>query len=260
MLETRALAPFGRSVSGVDITRCDEALSQRLARTVAQSKVLVLRDQQASNRQFVAFLKSLGPMAFTKGEIPVEGASDLNLVTNVGRTRAPRSVFHTDTSYVAHAPALTALMAVQVPRRGGETLFTDQVAALGSLPAGTRARIEGRTICHAYAALGAAEEASDHPAILPHPLTGERALYLSTPERCVSVSGVPADEGAALIAALYAHSTREENVLRHSWQAGDIVLWDNRLTMHRADHSAVEGARVLHRGLVARLHVEGERP
>ena len=74
------------------------------------------------------------------------GLADLNVVSNVGRTTPPRSVFHVDTSYVARPPAYTALRAVRIPERGGETLFTDQYRAYETLPGDIRTHLAGRTI------------------------------------------------------------------------------------------------------------------
>lgn len=245
--------PFGAIVRGFDASRCDSEDAGAIARALFAHRVLTLADQSLDDADFVAFLKKLGPMTFTTGEQPVEGAPDLNLVTNQNRTRPPRSVFHTDTSYVPEPPAITALMIREVPSSGGETLFTDQVRALATLDGALREQIEGRTILHRYARPDGTVESHEHDAIRAHPATGERALYLSTPERCVAVSGMEEAQGRDIIAALYAHSQRKEAILRHRWQPGEVVLWDNRLTMHRADHSAVKGARVLHRGLVQRV-------
>ena len=113
--------------------------------------VLVIRGQPNRNvddRAFIRFLRSLGELMFTVGETPVPGFGDLNVVTNVGRTTPPRSVFHTDTSYVRRPPAYTALRAVSVPTRGGATLFSNQYVAYETLPAQLRAELAGRTVRH----------------------------------------------------------------------------------------------------------------
>ena len=85
----------------------------------------------------------------------------------------------------------------------------------------------------------------------PHPLTGRVALYLSTPQRCVAVSGMSQAESARTVASLFEHSTRAENTVRHTWSPGDVVMWDNACVLHKADHSGVVGDRVMHRGMVA---------
>lgn len=222
---------------------------------IGRGRVVVFRDQTLDDCAFVKALSNLGEMMFTDGETPVPGSPELNLVTNVGRARTPRSVFHTDTSYVSRPPAFTALRAVEVPKSGGATLFSDQVAALRSLPARVQSWLSGRTLRHAYGTEALPEEECWHPALRRHPETGEAALYLSTPERCDAFSDADCDMSRRIIALLYRRSCRASRLYRHDWQSGDVVIWDDRLTLHRADHSAVVGARTFHRGMV-----RGERP
>ncbi len=248
------LRPFGVEITGYQIASANEASISEIVDLVARHRVAVFRDQHADDAIFVGFLRLLGELTFTEGETPVAGAPDLNLISNVGRTTPPRSVFHTDTSYVERPPAFTALRAVQLPRAGGSTQFTDQVRAAERLPARVREALMGRTIRHGLATAPDGN-AARHPLFRRHPVTNEVALFLSTPERCTGLSGVEPSTSARAIDALYRHSIRRSNIYSHAWRAGDIVLWDDRLTMHRADHDGVSGDRVLHRGLVL-----GERP
>ena len=107
--------------------------SKELIKAIATNGVIKLSEPPAHPDQFVALLSSLGPLMFTLGETPVKKHPELNIVTNVNRQRRPRSVFHSDTSYVAHPPAVSALFAVDVPKFGGATKFTDQYLALDLL-------------------------------------------------------------------------------------------------------------------------------
>ena len=95
------------------------------------------------------------------------------------------------------------------------------------------------------------ETQSWHPLFRRHPLSDRIALFLSTPERCQKISNLNETQSQRAIRLLYHHSIRSSRLYRHQWQTGDIVIWDNRCTMHRADHSQVVGNRILHRGLVA---------
>ena len=217
--------------------------------------MLVFRGQAIDDQQFVSFLRAFGPLAFTKGEAAAPGFPDLNVVSNVGRTTPPRSSFHVDTSYVRRPPAYTALRAVTIPEQGGETLFTNQYHAYDTLPA-ERPRAAARPADHARGHRGhaSATPTRSPPSIrcsAPIPLSGRTALYLSTAERCRAISGLADDEARAMIAFLLDHSTRAENVHRHRWSPGDVVIWDNGCVLHRADHAHVVGDRVMHRGMVA---------
>ena len=250
-MRTRALEPFGVEISRLQVASAASASIQELRAVLAHHRVGVFRDQEADDAAFVSFLRRLGNLTFTEGETPVAGAPDLNVVSNVGRSSPPRSVFHTDTSYVARPPAFTALRAVRLPRMGGSTLFSDQVRAADRLPPRFRKALAGRTVRHGPTGVRDDGNSARHPLFRRHPITNEVALFLSTPERCSDLSGVDDETSARAIAALYRHSIRPAGLYRHAWRDGDIVVWDDRLTMHRADHDAVAGDRVLHRGLVA---------
>jgi taurine dioxygenase len=254
-MTVQPLEPVGAEVTGLDVGPLSGATVTAVRDLLADHGVVVLRDRSAADDEaFTAFLRSLGELAFTTGEAPLEGHPDLNSVSNVGRTTPPRSSFHIDTGYVARPPAYTALRAVSIPEQGGETLFSNQFRAADTLPADLRRRVEGRTLRHVVTGLELGpddEAAADHPVLRPHPVSGRVALYLDAPARCAAISGMADVQARETIDALLAHSTREDNVHRHTWRPGDVVIWDNGAVLHRADHSGVVGDRVMHRGMVA---------
>lgn len=253
-MRTRILDRLGVEVTELPLTAVDHAVVARLRRLLADHGVVVLPGQDADDAAFRTFLRAFGRLTFTVGETAVPGFPDLNVVSNVGRSTPPRSQFHVDTSYVRQPPAYTALRAVRIPRRGGETVFSDQYRACETLPADVRERLRGRTIRHVVTGLELGEDdetSAEHPVFRPHPVSGRTALYLSTPQRCAAISGMDATEATAMVAFLVAHSTRADNLYRHRWSAGDVVMWDNGCVMHKADHSDVDGDRVMHRGMVA---------
>jgi taurine dioxygenase len=253
-VRTRILEPLGVEVTELPLAAVDDTAVARLRQLLADHGVVVLPGQDADDAEFRTFLRAFGPLAFTVGETAVPGFPDLNVVSNVGRATPPRSQFHVDTSYVRQPPAYTALRAVQIPRRGGETVFSDQYRAFETLPADVRERLAGRTIRHVVTGLELGEDdetAAEHPVFRPHPVSGRTALYLSTPQRCAAISGMDATETTTVVEFLVAHSTRADNLYRHRWSPGDVVMWDNGCVMHKADHSDVDGDRVMHRGMVA---------
>jgi taurine dioxygenase len=253
MMQLSALTPHGVRLSGVEVDGLGAYGVAALRALLAVHGVIVFPGQHIGDEAFLRFLRSFGEVVFTEGETAVPGFPELNVVTNVGRDRPPRSQYHVDTSYRRSPPAYTALRAVCVPERGGQTLFTDQYRAYETLPAALRARIADRWVTHVATGVdlaASAESSARHPLALRHPLTGRTALYLSTRQRCAEVSGLSAEDAAELIDDLLRHSTREANVLHHRWRLGDVVMWDNRVVLHRADHEGVVGDRVLHRGTV----------
>ncbi|MER5671197.1 MULTISPECIES: TauD/TfdA family dioxygenase [Pseudonocardia] len=255
-MDIEALHPVGARVTGASLPDLDP---DALGALLAEHGVLVLPGQDdVGDDDFLAFLRGLGPLAFTTGETPLETHPDLNVISNVGRDTPPRSSFHVDTSYVAAPPAYTALRAVTVPARGGATQFSNQYRAYETLPEPLRTRLDGRSIRHVVTGLSPDDAGTEteawHPVFRPHPRTGRTALYLSTAARCAEVGGMDAEESAATVRELLGHSTRPDNVLDHRWAPGDVVIWDNACVLHRADHAGVVGDRVMHRGMV-REHV-----
>ena len=164
------LDPVGVQLTEASLRDTSAAQVAKLRALLADHGVLIVRGQQLDDAGFVAFLRSFGALTFTQGETPVPGCLDLNVVSNVGRSVAPRSSFHVDTSYVRHPPAYTALRAVTIPSQGGETLFTNQYRAYETLPPGVREELEGRTIRHAVTGLSLSDDdetAADHPVFRP---------------------------------------------------------------------------------------------
>lgn len=256
MMRSTVLQPVGIELTDLDLRDAGDAALTRLPALLAEHGVVVFRAQRLDDAGFLRFLRSFGELMFTAGETPVPGFPDLNVISNVGRISPPRSVFHVDTSYVSQPPAYTALRTVLVPARGGETLFTNQYRAYETLPLPVRAGLDGRSITHrvtGVTGLGPQEQTqAEHPIFRVHPVSGRTSLYLSTPARCVAISGMDEEVAAQTVQYLFDHSTAPDNVLRHVWRPGDVVMWDNGCVLHKADHSGVDGDRVMHRGMVAR--------
>ncbi|MDQ2849200.1 TauD/TfdA family dioxygenase [Dermatophilaceae bacterium Sec6.4] len=253
-MQTTALDPIGMQVRGLDLATIDADTVGQLQGLLARHGVLVFPDQDISDTVFTRFLRSFGTMTFSVGETPVEGHEDLNLISNVGRKVPPKSEFHVDTSYVSRPPAYTALRAVQIPSEGGQTLFSNQYRAYETLPDDVKGDLRDRTITHVVTGLELGEDeerSAQHPIFRQHPVTGDVSLYLTTAKRCESVSGMGQEQSREIVDYLLAHSTADDNLYRHSWAAGDVVMWDNGCVLHRADHSGVVGDRVMHRGMVA---------
>lgn len=252
-MQYTALSPVGVEITDLSLMDVDDGTLAEIRRLLADHGVAVFPGQDIDDETFLDFLRRFGDLTFTQGETPVTGFPDLNVISNVGRNTPPRSVFHTDTSYVRRPPAYTALRAVQIPAVGGQTLFTNQYLAFETLPRDIREQLAGRTIRHVFSGLDLpddAETAAEHPVFRTHPISGRTALYLSTPERCVAISGMDDAQAAETIDLLYRHSTTEANTHRHTWSQHDVVMWDNGCVLHRADHDGVVGDRVMHRGMV----------
>ena len=172
--------------------------------------------------------------------------------------------WHTDDSFMRAPCSLTMLYGMVVPSRGGDTQFTNMYAAYDDLPSETRAEIDGLKVVHKYESrrktgrvakrpeveMAAMPEAV-HPLVRTHPETRRKALYLN-PNRMESIVGLGRAESDALLDALIAHAIQPQYQYRHVWRQGDVVIWDNRCTMHKANADYPEGERrLMHRVIVA---------
>ena len=224
--------------------------------------VLVFRDQQFTGSEQIAFAKRLDGQIHAKTGARVLGQNRygdeaLTDISNVGgdnkildqndRRRLyglANRLWHTDASFENPRGRYSMLFARVLPEDSPATQFADMRAAYRTLPVDLQASLPGltvhHTIIHSRQTLGfefSAEEAAGipgalHPLILSMPRTGERSLYLAS--HAASIEGWNLPEARLLLRELMEHATREPNVFSHAWAPHDLVIWDNRVTMHRA--------------------------
>ena len=230
--------------------------------------VIVIRDQEITPAQQIAFSRRFGPLAIHVLEDQLlEGHPEILLVSNktkdgkyVGLPDAGR-YWHTDQSYEPKPALGSFLYAKEVPADGsGDTLFCDMAAAYEALPDEMKQRLDGSQGMHIYNHSHKAFSLSDaqrdrlpgnqHPIIRTHPETGRKALYLGG-KILKYVIDMDEQESAALLDTLYTHCTSDAFVYRHKWTKGDVVFWDNRCTMHFAQpYDDTKYTRHMHRTTV----------
>jgi taurine dioxygenase len=258
-------------VDGVDLRALDVADQDAIHRAWLAHGVLLFRGQGLGDEDLIAFSRRFGelddaPVQET-GRRFVEGHPEIYVVSNVVERGVPigslgsgEAVWHTDMSYLPLPPKASILYALEVPASGGETSFCSMSAAWDTLPADLRARVAGRRVKHdgTYTSGGSVRQgvtASDdprtapgalHPLVCIHPETGRRSLYLGR-RRNAYVEGLGLEESSALLDALWSHATRPDLLWEHRWRVGDLVVWDNRCTMHRRNAFDSGARRVLHR-------------
>ena len=260
---------LGAEAVGVDAGAADEATFQAVRKAwLAADGVLVLRDQTLDPDQHVAFSRRFGPLeTHVLATYLLPGYPEIYRVSNkteggkpIGRARAG-TYWHSDLSYMRKPAMLSLLYAIEIPPIGGDTMFCNMYAAYDALSATMKSMLEGLSAVHdlAYAARGVfANErpavdrapAAEHPIVRTHPETGRKALFVN-PGFTSHVVGLAPAESAALLGFLVQHTTQPEFIYRHRWRLRDLVMWDNRCTMHYAiaDYDGV-GERYMHRTTV----------
>lgn len=255
-MKIERLTPLlGAEVTGIDLAApLDADTHKRLYAAWIEHAVLVIRNQKLTPPQFAQAARLFGELMqqqlakFTLPDCPEVGTiSSRDLPVVDGKLHVRGENFHTDHSNFPEPPKATMLHAVELPSKGGDTQFVDVRAAFDQLPEEMRRKLVKLSSPHVYesshsprkmAALSPEERAkvpqTMQPLVIRHPESGRAALYLNT-GRMEGIEGMPQDEAFRLIDQLYAHATQPKYEYRHSWRAGDLVIWDNRSVMHQAN-------------------------
>jgi taurine dioxygenase len=271
-------AALAAEVRGVDVRALDDATFARLIEAWHEHSVLLLRGQTLSDHDLIGFSRRLGDLDWAPiqetGRRFVEGMPEIYIVSNVKVNGEPigslgdgEAVWHTDMSYLEMPPKASMLYALEVPPTGGNTSFCTMYGIYEALPAKLKERIASLKIKHdgtynsgGYVRQGVtptddprASPGAVHPLVCTHPDTGRRMLYLGR-RRNAYLVGLELKESQALLDELWSYVDRREFAWQHVWRMSDLVLWDNRCTMHRRDAFDPNSRRIMHR-----TQVKGEQ-
>ncbi|MCP5396732.1 MAG: TauD/TfdA family dioxygenase [Sphingomonadaceae bacterium] len=266
--------PFGAIVTGVDLSApLDADIIAAIRASWLEHGVLAFPGQVMDDAALERFTLAMGGF----GEDPffdtVPGSDHVAAILREADEKTPLFAenWHSDWSFLREPPSGTCLVGIDIPPTGGDTLFADQRAAFAALPADKQDHYRSLTAIHsaraAYAPDGAygeqdegrsmairpgesARETCPHPLVQRHPETGEEALF-SCGGYIVGIEGMADEEAFKLLVELLAWQTDERFIYRHRWEAGTLVMWDNRRVLHRATGGYEGHRRELHRTTIA---------
>jgi taurine dioxygenase len=263
-------APLGAEVHGVDLSQpVPPDAVHALRQAWHEHQVLVMRNQQLTaddQRRFVSYLGDLQqPRGKRSGLNP-----DILYVANVmvdgeeGVLPEGDMHFHADQCYYEIPTAGAVLFGIEIPSKGGHTLFANMYKAYDTLPPDIRSRIDGRDILFVYDSEKNSYKRVDldagvfpsfvHPAVIAHPHTSRPVLFINR-LMADSVVGLPRNESDALLNVVFDHIEQPGMIYEHVWRKGDVVLWDNFSTLHaRTDFDPSE------RRVLRRMAIRGQRP
>ncbi|HXU42738.1 MAG TPA: TauD/TfdA family dioxygenase [Burkholderiales bacterium] len=269
---TKLADALGAEVGGIDLSEpIDAATFAAIRAAWLEHAVLRFRGQRLSDPQLIAFTRHFGeldppgPNPYGKPFLPEH--PELNVISNIKVGGMPigglgdgEAIWHADMTYVERPPMGAILYALEIPPSGGDTYWANQCLACDALPPDLARRIEGRRAVHdaTYNSAGIKrkgyEDVTDprkapgarHELLRTHPETGRRALFLGR-RRNSYVEGLELAESEALLDALWQHATQARFVFRQEWRVGDVVVWDNRCTLHRRDPFDPAARRLMHR-------------
>jgi taurine dioxygenase len=278
-IASRPLKPgFGAEILEVDLARADRATLAAVVDTFHRHGAILLRDQSLGPEDLIRLVSAFGePEGHTLKEYTLPGYPEIYILSNRVVDGRPIGAhndgigWHTDYSYKARPVMATMLYAVEVPPEGSDTLLADQCAAWRALTEDRRQALEGLVLHHSYAHFMATRDFGErlilseeqrrenpdvyHPLIRTHPADGRKALWVST-GTVTEIVGMRPVESLALIDQLVEFVTRDEFVFRHKWRAGDVLMWDNRCTLHTGTlYDDTKYIREMHR-----LWIKGDTP
>lgn len=267
---------IGAEVQGVDLRRplAQDAID-RIRKVWVENCIVLIRGQDLTPQQHIDFSRRFGPLddhaALFKHRHP-EHAEIFIVTTRPHADGTPSSTretgvnWHSDLSYTTRPATGSLLYCVEIPEIGGDTRFTNMYLAYDALSEGMKKLIAPLQAVHSYAwaihdtaanrdpatvkALIDVNPPVTQPMVRRHPETGRLALYVSE-GITTHIAGMTRDESRGILQYLFAHSVRPEFTYRHHWRPGDLIMWDNRSTMHQALRDRVPGThRHMHRTTV----------
>jgi alpha-ketoglutarate-dependent 2,4-dichlorophenoxyacetate dioxygenase len=281
-IQVRPLHPhIGAEVRGVDLREpVPPAVFAEIETAFNRHAVLVFPDQPLSDERQIAFSRLFGPLETSpeyagskKSRLPHREIADISNLDPEGRVMSAddkrllfnrgNQLWHTDSSF-KYVPARCSLLSArEIPPVGGETEFADMRAAYDALPEAKKRELEGLIVEHSIfrsrERIGFSEFNEEIRRELPpvpqllvrrHPGSGRKTLYLAS--HASHVIGWPVEEGRKLIDELIAHATQPQFVYQHRWTVGDLVMWDDRCTMHRGrPYDDTKYRRDMHRTTVS---------
>lgn len=264
---------FGAEIRGIDVAASSDDEVRAIRQALVDYKVVVLRGQHIDDAAHIEFGRRLGDLTFghpvwNSGDVPAEvyalDSSDDGFA----------DVWHTDVTFMPRPPMGSILRPIVLPRNGGDTNWADAELAYLSLSEPIRRLVDELTAVHdGNRAFGYylkqrrggrgntwdGEEVTElvpvaHPVVRVHPETGRKSLFVN-PGFTSHIEGVSEAESRGILDLLYAHITKPEHIVRHRWRLGDIVMWDNRNTLHYANRDYGDTRRVMHR-----ITLRGDEP
>ena len=265
---------IGVEVRGIDIRkRLSDENFEKIYKAWNNSCVLLIRDQNVSTEQHVEFSRRFGQLvSYTRPQFSEMEEPEVLVLSNIKKDGkyigSPFSgrVWHTDGHYLTHPPAGSFMHAIKVTPEGGDTWFANMMAAYDELPESVKTRIENLQVVisrlqsrpYNYPDRNPPTEEEKkewvdiaHPIVRTHEINGRKALYVggNVPWQ---IKGMSRLESASLVTFLQEFSVQPKFTYRHKWRVGDLLLWDNRSSMHKATkYDEVNHVRLMHRTTIA---------
>ena len=268
---------LGAEIHGVNLNECNEETFSEIHRAFLAHHVIFFRDQELTVESHKAFGRRFGTLNIHPQYVPLEGHPE---IFPIAKDPADRenigAIWHSDVTFLERPALASILYALEVPKRGGDTMFANQELAFEALSPGFREMLSGLRALHSDYGLSNREEAQKlnaarttklkeeamgkppienlHPVVRTHPETGGKSLFVNR-AFTFRFEDMTETESQPLLEFLYAHAVKPEFTCRFRWEKGSIAMWDNRCVQHYALNDYPGERRYMHR-----VTVNGDRP
>ena len=273
---------LGAEVTGIDLSKDVSAAARDfIVKAYTEHLVLLFRDQSLSFADLLRLRELFGPPGLAANQLLGLGRKkyysdaipdEITIISNItdaegkplGALGSDEAFWHTDSSFTETPISASLLHAIEVTEQGGETAFLDMYRAHDDMPADLAAKISGKYVNHSkvHSSNGVKRpEFADvtdpskapgvkHPIVRAHPVSGRKCLYLG--RRLNSyIFGLPLEESEKLLDEIWAHTCQDKYVWQHRWRVGDLLVWDNRCTMHHRNAFSPNARRLMHKSTTA---------
>jgi len=260
-MDIKRLDPIGVEITGLNLKTINQDQSEQIKANFLKFSVVVIRNQELNPTDLKQISNLWGKALIHPVFKGIEGHPEIIEIRNYGEKYHTNAHWHSDVTFEEAPPDATLLYSLEVPKEGGDTLFSSQHLAYDELDSDLKSMLLDKKAVHSNAGVlmlsgGDPKKAKtvEHPVFREHPETGKKALYV-TEAFVQSIKGVDSKESQEILSILYKHASKDKYIYRHKWLKGDLVVWDNRSVQHFAEHGYGDQTRTMHR-----LTTSGSKP
>lgn len=259
---------IGAIIHDVDLNTADEYTAQQIQQALLDHHVIFFRNQQLAPHAQAELARGFGSLHIHPIYPSVANVPEIIVLDSWKQDLRDNELWHTDVTFSKNPPLGCVLQAIKIPPVGGDTFWSSGVAAFAALDQGLQQKLKGLTATHDIRQSFPIERFAHndverkkleetfkrnppvvHPVVRTHPVTGQPILFVSE-GFTTRINELDQSESAESLQYLFAHATHEQFYLRWQWQAGDVAIWDNRCTQHKALFDYGDAHRIMHRATI----------
>jgi len=259
---------IGAIIHDVDLNKADENTTQQIQQALLDHHVIFFRKQQLAPQAQAELSRSFGSLHIHPIYPSIDNVPEIIVLDSWKQDLRDNELWHTDVTFSQKPPLGCVLQAIKIPPVGGDTLWSSGAAAFAALDQDLQTKLKGLTATHDIRQSFPLERFAHndverqeleetfkrnppvvHPVVRTHPVTGQPILFVSE-GFTTRINELDETESVELLQYLFAHATNEQFHLRWQWQAGDVAIWDNRCTQHKALFDYGDAHRIMHRATI----------